>query len=145
MPSISGLVLQEKLAELGWKVPIIFITGHGDVPLAVRAMKAGAVDFLNKPFNDSELLDAIDFALSRVSATSHERLEVADLNARLETLTSREKQIMFEVAKGKANKLIAYEMDVTESTVKVHRHNLMHKMQLRSVAELVIAIQRMKS
>lgn len=144
MPEMDGLALQERLAEHAREIPIIFITGHGDVPLAVRAMKAGAIDFLNKPFNDTDLLQAISVALSRVSASSQERMEVADLRARFETLTPREKQILFAVAQGKLNKCIAQDLDVTESTVKVHRHNVMAKMHIKSVAELALAIQRLK-
>lgn len=143
MPELDGLALQEKLSEQGRAVPIIFITGHGDVPLAVRAMKAGAVDFLNKPFTDLDLLQAITLTFSRISATSQERMELADLRLRFDTLTPREKQIMFEVALGKPNKRIAYDLNVTESTVKVHRHNVMAKMRIRSVAELTLAIQRL--
>lgn len=144
MPGLDGLALQEKIVELGRGIPIIFITGHGDVPLAVRAMKAGAIDFLNKPFDDTNLLNAIALALSRVSATSHERMELADLRLRHDTLTPREKQIMFEVAQGKQNKCIAHDLCVTESTVKVHKHNVMTKMRLRSIAELTLAIQRLR-
>lgn len=144
MPGLDGLALQDKLAESGSEIPIIFITGHGDVPLAVRAMKAGAIDFLNKPFNDTDLLAAIDFALSRVSVTSLERLELANLRTRFDTLTPREKQIMLEVAQGKLNKCIAHDLCITESTVKVHRHNVMTKMHLRSVAELTLANERLK-
>jgi FixJ family two-component response regulator len=144
MPGLDGLALQDKLAERGREIAIVFITGHGDVPLAVRAMKAGAIDFLNKPFDDTDLLNAIALALSRVSATSHERMELADLRLRYETLTPREKQIMFEVAQGKLNKRIAHDLCVTESTVKVHKHNVMSKMRLRSIAELTLASQRLK-
>jgi FixJ family two-component response regulator len=144
MPGLDGLALQEKLGASGREIPIIFITGHGDVPLAVRAMKAGAIDFLNKPFNDTDLLQAIAHALSRVSAASDERSATADFRARFNTLTPREKQIMFEVAQGKQNKLIAYDLCVSESTVKVHRHNVMSKLGLRSVAELALAIQQLK-
>jgi len=143
MPGLDGLELQSRLSARGRDIPIIFITGHGDVPLAVRAMKAGAIDFLNKPFSDVDLLQAITFAFSRISETSHERMELADLRLRFDTLTPREKQIMFEVAQGKPNKRIAYDLNVTESTVKVHRHNVMTKMRLRSVAELTLAIQRL--
>lgn len=143
MPGLDGLALQTKLAERGKDVPIIFITGHGDVPLAVRAMKAGAIDFLSKPFSDTDLLQAISVALSRIRATSNERMEVADLRQRFDTLTPREKQIMLAVVQGKPNKRIAYDLDVTESTVKVHKHNVMAKMQIRSVAELTLAIQRL--
>ncbi|NTV70330.1 MAG: response regulator transcription factor [Azonexaceae bacterium] len=145
MPGLDGLALQERIAELGVEIPIIFITGHGDVPLAVRAMKAGAIDFLNKPFNDTDLLQAIAAALSRVSAAVNERTELADLCQRFDALTPREKQIMFAVALGKQNKAIAYDLAVTESTVKVHKHNVMSKMNLRSVAELTLAIQQLKS
>ncbi|PKO36153.1 MAG: DNA-binding response regulator [Betaproteobacteria bacterium HGW-Betaproteobacteria-6] len=129
MPGLDGLALQERIAELGVEIPIIFITGHGDVPLAVRAMKAGAIDFLNKPFDDTDLLDAISVALSRVSAAVNERSELADLCQRFDALTPREKQIMFAVAQGKQNKAIAYDLSVTESTV----------------AELTLAIQQLKS
>lgn len=145
MPGLDGLALQEKIVALGREIPIIFITGHGDVPLAVRAMKAGAIDFLNKPFVDTDLLNAIAVALSRVSATASERTELANLRLRFNTLTPREKQIMFAVAQGKQNKGIAYELCVTESTVKVHKHNVMTKMNLRSIAELTLAIQRLKN
>ena len=145
MPGLDGLALQEKMAEAGADMPIIFITGHGDVPLAVRAMKAGAVDFLNKPFNDTDLLQAISVALSRISATTIERTELASLRMRFETLTPREKQIMYAVAQGKQNKAIAYDLCVTESTVKVHKHNVMTKMSIRSIAELTLAIQQLKN
>lgn len=143
MPGLDGLALQEKIAGLGREIPIIFITGHGDVPLAVRAMKAGAIDFLNKPFDDTDLLDAISMALSRVTEMATERAELASLRKCFETLTPREKQIMFAVAQGKQNKAIAYDLCITESTVKVHKHNLMFKMNIRSVAELTLAIQRL--
>jgi len=145
MPGLDGLALQEKFAEKGREIPIIFITGHGDVPLAVRAMKAGAIDFLNKPFDDTDLLNAIALALSRVSAASHDRTQLSELRARFDSLTPRERQILVEVAQGKANKHIAFDLNVTESTVKVHRHNAMIKMNLKSVAELSLAIQRLKT
>lgn len=145
MPELDGLTLQERIAELGMDVPIIFITGHGDVPLAVRAMKAGAIDFLNKPFDDTALLNAISLALSRVSATSTERMALADLRLRFNTLTPREKQIILGVAQGKANKHIAHDLKVTESTVKVHKHNAMTKLRFRSVAEVTLAMQRLQN
>lgn len=144
MPGLDGLAVQERIVERRQGMPIIFITGHGDVPVAVRAMKAGAIDFLNKPFDDTDLLQAIDQALSRVSAASHERMELAELSRRFASLTPREKQIMFEVAKGKLNKAIAHDLCVTESTVKVHKHNVMSKMRLKSVAELTLTVQRLK-
>lgn len=144
MPGMDGLALQERLLARGIEIPVIFITGHGDVPQAVRAMKAGAIDFLNKPFDDTDLLKAITSALSRLSACSQERMALADLRQRFETLTPREKQILLEVAQGKANKRVAYDLNVTESTVKVHKHNAMAKMRLRSMAELTLAIQQLK-
>jgi FixJ family two-component response regulator len=145
MPSLDGLALQQRMTTLGVEIPIIFITGHGDVPVAVRAMKAGAIDFLNKPFDDTDLLNAIAVALLRVSTTVNERTELASLRQRFDTLTPREKQIMRAVAQGKQNKAIAYDLTVTESTVKVHKHNAMAKMNLRSIAELTLAIQRLKT
>lgn len=144
MPEIDGLALQERLTLAGRTIPIIFITGHGDVPMAVRAMKAGAVDFLNKPFDDTKLLEAITAALSRLEKTSGERLLLTALRERFDTLTPRERQIMLEVAKGRPNKLIAHDLQVTESTVKVHRHNVMAKMQIRSLPELTLAVQKLQ-
>lgn len=145
MPGLDGFGLQERLSALGRDIPIIFITGHGEVPLAVRAMRAGAIDFLNKPFEDTDLLNAIELALSHLSSTSHERLALTELRGLYDTLTAREKQIMAEVALGKLNKAIAFDLGVTESTVKVHRHNVMHKMQLKSIPALTMAMQRLKS
>ena len=145
MPGLDGFGLQERLSALGQDIPIIFITGHGEVPLAVRAMRAGAIDFLNKPFEDTDLLNAIELALSHLSSTSHERLELIELRGLYDTLTSREKQIMAEVALGKLNKAIAFDLGVTESTIKVHRHNVMHKMRLKSIPALTMAMQRLKS
>ena len=144
MPGLDGLSLQECLNARGVELPIVFISGHGDVPDAVRAMKAGAVDFLKKPFEDFELLNAISASLSRLSERFNEKLATAELQARYEQLTPREREIMFLVAQGKQNKLIAIELGVTESTVKVHRHNVMAKMQLRSLPELTLASQRIR-
>ncbi len=143
MPGLDGLALQDRLSAMGRQLPIIFITGHGEVPLAVRAMRAGAIDFLNKPFSDTDLLQAIDLALSQLSATSLERVALAELHGRYALLTAREKQVMAEVAQGKLNKAIAFDLGVTESTVKVHRHNVMHKMQLKSIPALTMAMQRL--
>lgn len=145
MPGLDGLAVQERIVEHRQGMPVIFITGHGDVPIAVRAMKAGAIDFLNKPFDDTDLLKAIDQALTRVSARSRERMEAQELHARFAALTPRERQIMFEVAKGKLNKAIAHDLAVTESTVKVHKHNVMNKMRLKSIAELTLAVQCLKN
>lgn len=144
MPGLDGLSLQDELARRGWEVPIIFITGHGDVPDAVRAMKAGAVDFLKKPFAGFALLDAITAALSRVSSDFHQKLETAELQARHDQLTPREKEVLRLAIQGKPNKIIALELGISESTIKVHRHNVMNKMRFRSLPELVIAMQRLK-
>lgn len=144
MPGLDGLSLQDELLRRGWEVPIIFITGHGDVPDAVRAMKAGAIDFLKKPFEDFALLHAITSALSRVSSEFHNKLEVADLQARYDQLTPREKEVLVMATQGKPNKVIAIELGISESTIKVHRHNVMNKMRFRSLPELALAIQRLK-
>jgi FixJ family two-component response regulator len=145
MADLDGFGLQERLFAMGRDIPIIFITGHGEVPLAVRAMRAGAIDFLNKPFEDTDLLNAIELAWLHLSSTSHERLEMTELRGLYDTLTSREKQIMAEVVLGKLNKAIAFDLGVTESTVKVHRHNVMHKLQLKSIPALTMAMLRLKS
>ena len=144
MPGLDGFGVQDRLLAMGQDIPIIFITGHGEVPLAVRAMRAGAIDFLNKPFQDTDLLNAIELALSHLSSKSDERLAMTELRGLYDTLTSREKQIMAEVALGKLNKAIAFDLGVTESTVKVHRHNVMHKMRLTSIPALTMAMQRLK-
>lgn len=144
MPGLDGLSLQDELARRGWKVPIIFITGHGDVPDAVRAMKAGAIDFLKKPFEGFALLNAITSALSRVSSEFHKKLEVAELQARYDQLTPREKEVLVRVTQGRPNKIIASELGISESTIKVHRHNIMNKMRFRSLPELTLAVQRLK-
>lgn len=144
MPGLDGLSLQDELAHRGWEVPVIFITGHGDVPDAVRAMRAGAIDFLKKPFEDFALMHAITSALSRVSSTFHEKLEIAELQARYDQLTPREREVLVMATKGRANKVIALDLGISESTVKVHRHNVMSKMQFRSLPELALALQRLK-
>lgn len=144
MPGLDGLSLQDELAHRGWTVPIIFITGHGDVPDAVRAMKAGAIDFLKKPFEDFALMHAITAALSRVSSEFHDRLEIEDLRARHAQLTPREKEVLTMATQGKPNKVIALELGISESTIKVHRHNVMSKMRFRSLPELALAMQRLK-
>lgn len=144
MPGLDGLALQDELRHRGWQLPIIFITGHGDVPDAVRAMKAGAIDFLKKPFGDVALLNAITTALSRVSSEFHKKLETAELQARHDQLTPREKEVLAMVIQGRPNKIIAAELGISESTIKVHRHNVMSKMRFRSLPELALAMQRLK-
>lgn len=137
LPGQSGLEFQQQLARRGMHIPIIFVTGHADVRMSVRAMKAGAVEFLEKPFRDQDLLDAVEVALSRDRLRRAEVQALKALEARLETLTVRERQIMPLVAAGKLNKQIAAELGVTEITVKVHRGQMMRKMGARTLADLV--------
>ncbi|MGK6310158.1 response regulator transcription factor [Variovorax sp. DT-64] len=137
LPGASGLTFQEELPRAGVDLPVIFITGHGDIPMTVRAMKAGAVEFLSKPFRDQELLDAIDAAIERHRAQRGERALVAQLRQRFATLTQREREVMALVSAGRVNKQIAAELGISEATVKVHRGQIMRKMQTRSLAQLV--------
>ena len=137
MPGQSGLDLQAELAREDIRIPIIFITGHGDVPMTVKALKAGAVDFLTKPFRDQDLLDAVAAALDRASRQHAEEERLSDLRASYEALTPREKQIMKLVASGAMNKQIAHELGVTEITVKIHRGNMMRKMEAKTLPDLV--------
>jgi FixJ family two-component response regulator len=137
LPGISGLEFQRKLAEADIRIPIIFITAHGDIPMSVRAMKAGAVEFLTKPFRDQDLLDAIQVALERDRARRQQNAEVAAIRKRLESLTPREREVLPLVVSGLLNKQTADELGTTEATVKVHRSQLMRKMGVDSLAELV--------
>ena len=137
LPGLGGLDFQAELARNGIQVPIIFITGHGDIPMSVRAMKAGAVEFLTKPVRDQDLLDAIQLALERDRVRRGRERTVTELRANLETLTPREHEVMAYVTAGLMNKQIAGEMGVSEITVKVHRGNVMRKMGARSLADLV--------
>ncbi|MBF0505456.1 MAG: response regulator transcription factor [Nitrospirae bacterium] len=137
LPGLNGLELQRTLDEQGHPLPIIFITGHGDIPMSVQAMKAGAVDFLPKPFTDQALLDAIKRALDKSRSDNAVRSELADIRKRLATLTPRETEVLKHVVAGKLNKQIAADLGIAEKTVKVHRGRVMQKLHAGSVAELV--------
>ena len=143
LPGMSGLAFQKELARLGVTLPVIFITGHGDIPMSVRAMKAGALEFLTKPFHDQELLDAIHAAIERDRERRLEAVLVAELRERHATLTERERQIMTLVVVGHANKQIAAELNLSEMTVKVHRGQVMRKMHAGSLPELVRMADRL--
>jgi len=140
---ISGLDFQRKLAEANIPIPIIFITGHGDIPMSVRAMKAGAVEFLTKPFRDQDLLDAIQVGLERDGARRQREAEIATLRERFEWLTSREREVLPLVVSGLSNKKVAAEIGISEATVKVHRSQLMRKMAANSLPELVRMAEKM--
>ena len=137
LPGLSGLDLQRALLEADIHIPIVFITGHGDIPMSVQAMKAGAVKFLAKPFRDQDLLDAIGQAIERDRAARRQRAELAILRRRYAQLTPRERDVMAHVVAGLLNKQIAAELGTSEQTVKVHRYHVMHKMQAESLADLI--------
>jgi FixJ family two-component response regulator len=144
LPQMSGLDFQDRLAEIGMQIPIIFITAHGDVPMSVKALKSGAVDFLTKPFRDQDLLDAIQQALQLDRVALQQEVEVHDFLRRYETLTTREREVMAFVVSGKPNKQISSEIGASEGTVKIHRGNVMQKMQAGSVIELVRIADKLK-
>jgi RNA polymerase sigma factor (sigma-70 family) len=144
LPGLSGLDFQRELATRNICIPIIFLTGHGDIPMSVRAMKAGAVEFLTKPFRDQDLLDAVRVALDRDRTRRKQDKEVADLRQRFDTLTSREQEVVSMVVAGMLNKQIAAELGTAESTVKVQRSRAMEKMQAESLADLIKMIQKVQ-
>jgi len=137
LPELSGLDLQMQMAEINLEIPIVFITGHGDIPTSVRAMKAGAVEFLTKPFRDQDLLDAIEEAIERDRAARLQQAEMVELRGCYEALTPREREVMELVVSGLLNKQIAAELGISEATVKIHRGQVMEKMRAQSLADLV--------
>jgi len=143
LPRISGLDLQDRLVQMGVAIPIIFLTGYGDIPATVRAMKAGAAEFLTKPVRDGELLEAIGHALERDAAARDQRVEREHLRRRFDSLTPRERQVMSRVVAGALNKQIAIELGISEVTVKLHRGHVMQKMQAESLADLVRLSERL--
>jgi RNA polymerase sigma factor (sigma-70 family) len=144
LPGLSGLEFQRELAARNIPIPIVFLTGHGDIPMSVRAMKAGAVEFLTKPFRDQDLLDAVRAALDRDRARREQEKKVADLRRRFDSLTSREQEVVSMVVAGMLNKQIAAELGTAESTVKVQRCRAMEKMQAGSLSDLIKMIQKLK-
>ena len=144
MPGLSGLDLQKRMADAGTDIPIVFLSGHADIPMSVRAMKAGAAEFLTKPVREQDLLDAIQEALERDRLAGSRHEEISDLQSRFDSLTARERDVMKHVTAGLLNKQIAGELGIQETTVKIHRHHVMEKMKATSLAELVRMADRVE-
>jgi FixJ family two-component response regulator len=144
LPGLSGLDLQKQMMEAAWETPIVFITGHGDIPMTVKAMKAGAVAFLTKPLRDQDLLDAVQQALERDGKARQQRMEIDALRRRVDSLTPRERDVLNLVVAGRLNKQIARQLGTSEATVKIHRHRVMEKMGANSLAELVRMSDRLE-
>jgi len=142
MPGMSGIELQEELRRRSIHIPVIFITGHGDVPMAVKAIQAGAADFIQKPFRDQELIDRIREVIAADAEDRAERLERNEILHRMSTLTEREREVMEQVVVGKANKVVAIDLSVSQRTVEIHRANVMEKMKAKSLAQLVRLVMR---
>ena len=144
LPGLSGLDLQKRMAEVGMEIPIVFLTGHGNIPASVQAMKAGAVEFLTKPFDEQDLLDAIQEAVERDRRTREQCAEIRELRDLYESLTPREQEVMQHVISGLLNKQVAAELNITEYTVKIHRGRIMRKMHAESLADLVRMAQSLE-